>query len=152
MSHSKGSPVDASGEGKSFKTPVEFRAILLDRKDDFRRAVVGKFLSYALGRGIQAFDRPAIDAICAAVKADGDRFSSVIGDVVKSYPFQHARGMKGQTSEDTPTTTWFHPVSDKPISPPEPETSRAQGRGRNPGAQGQVTSSSIWVQGRYDDG
>jgi hypothetical protein len=86
--------VDPSGEinGKAFKTAVEFRALLADRKDDFRRAVVSKLLSYALGRGIQPYDRPAIDSVCAAVKADGDRFSSVVAQIVRSYPFQHARG------------------------------------------------------------
>jgi hypothetical protein len=33
-----------------------------------------------------------VDDICAAVEKDGDRFSSVILNLVKSYPFQHARG------------------------------------------------------------
>jgi cytochrome c5 len=89
-----GDPVDASGEidGKAFAGPVEFRKILASRQDDFRRAFVRKMLSYALGRGIQGFDRPAVEAICAAVKADGDTFTSVILNVVKSYPFQNARG------------------------------------------------------------
>jgi hypothetical protein len=109
--------VDPSGEirGKAFKTPVEFRAVLTERKDDFRRAMVRKLLSYALGRGLQSSDRPAIDAICAAVKGDGDRFSSLILNVVKSYPFQHARGMKGQRPLSLTSTTWFHPVSEKPL-------------------------------------
>ncbi len=118
--------VDPSGEinGTAFQTPVEFRAILAERQDDFRRAVVRKVLSYALGRGIQSYDRSAIEEICAAVKADGDRFSSVIRNVVRSYPFQHARGMKGRTAEDLPKeTTWYHPVPDHPyfVSPPETE-------------------------------
>jgi hypothetical protein len=117
--------IDPSGEidGQAFQTPVEFRAILAGRQDDFRRALVRKVLSYALGRGLQGFDRPAIDEICAAVQADGDRFSSVIANVVKSYPFQHARGMKGETPEIPYETTWFHPVPDHPyfVSPPESE-------------------------------
>ena len=124
--------IDPSGEinEKAFKTPVEFRAILAERKDDFRRALVTKLLSYALGRGIQSYDRPAVDGICAAVKADGDRFSSVVAGVVKSYPFQHARGMDGQTAESTSATTWFHPVSDKPAVAPPPESPRFPGQGR----------------------
>ncbi len=85
--------VDASGEidGQPFKTPREFRAILATRRDEFRRSFVQKLLSYALGRGIQSYDRRAVDAICAAVAGDGDRFSSVMLKIVKSYPFQHAR-------------------------------------------------------------
>ena len=88
--------------------------------------MVRKVLSYALGRGLQPYDRPTIESICIAVKADGDRFSSVIAQVVKSYPFQHARGMKGQTAEDTASTTWFPPVSDRPVPVAAPEPPRSQ--------------------------
>jgi mono/diheme cytochrome c family protein len=88
-----GIAVDASGDinGRKFTTPAEFRQVLETRKADFRRAVVRKVFSYALGRGIQGVDRPAIEQIVAAVEKDGDRFSSVIANVVKSYPFQNAR-------------------------------------------------------------
>ena len=86
--------VDASGEinGKKFTSPAEFRKVLETRKGDFRRAVVRKVLSYALGRGIQGYDRPAIEQIAAQVETDGDKFSSVIRNVARSYPFQNARG------------------------------------------------------------
>jgi cytochrome c5 len=86
--------IDASGEinGHKFTTPAEFRQVLATRKDDFRRAVVRKVLSYALGRGIQGYDKQAIDDITANVKKDGDTFNSVILNVVKSFPFQNARG------------------------------------------------------------
>ena len=86
-------PVDASGEinGKKCTTPAEFRKVLETRRGDFRRAVVRKVLSYALGRGIQGYDRPAIEQIVAQVEKDGDKFSSVILNVAKSYPFQNAR-------------------------------------------------------------
>jgi hypothetical protein len=87
-------PVDASGEinGRKFSTPAEFRKVLETRKDDFRKAVVRKVLSYALGRGIQGYDRPAIEQIAAQVEKDGDKFSSVVLNVARSYPFQNARG------------------------------------------------------------
>src|SRR5688572_6027327 len=92
--------VDATGEinGRKFGGPVEFRALLTARHDDFRRAVVRKLLSYALGRGVRPYDRPIVEAITAAIKADGDRFSSLVLNLVKSYPFQHARGMKGDVA------------------------------------------------------
>ena len=85
--------VDASGEvnGQPFTSPREFRAILANRREEFRRAFVQKLLSYALGRGMQSYDRPAVDSICAAVAGDENRFSSVILNIVKSYPFEHAR-------------------------------------------------------------
>jgi hypothetical protein len=107
--------VDPSGEisGKRFNTPVEFRALLAERKNDFRRALVRKLLSYALGRGLQSYDRPTVESICATVRDDGDWFSSIVLNIVKSYPFQHARGMKGQEPEGTTVTQWYHPVPDR---------------------------------------
>jgi hypothetical protein len=86
--------LDVTGEirGQTYVTPRQFRTLLAARKDDFRRSLVTKMLSYALGRGVKRYDKPAIDQICAAVKNDGDRFSSVIVNVARSYPFQHARG------------------------------------------------------------
>jgi hypothetical protein len=99
-----GFKVDASGEinGKKFATPADFRKVLQDRKADFRRAVVRKVFSYAMGRGIQGLDRPAIDRMVAQVEKDGDKFSSVIRAVVKSYPFQNARGGVATASNEKP--------------------------------------------------
>ena len=86
-------PVDTTGQinGQKFSTPREFRTLLAVRKDDFRRALVTKMLSYALTRGADDADKPALDQICTAVQKDGDTFSSVIINLVKSDPFQHAR-------------------------------------------------------------
>jgi hypothetical protein len=109
--------VDPSGtiNGKSFTTPIEFRAILAERQGDFRIAVVRKLLSYALGRGIQASDRQTIEQIAAAVEADGDKFSSLILNIAKSYPFQFARGPVASDLAAVPATatgdqSLYHPV------------------------------------------
>jgi len=66
--------------------------VLETRRNDFRHAVVRKVLSYALGRGIQGTDRPAIEEIVTRVGSEGDTFNSVILNVVKSFPFQNAKG------------------------------------------------------------
>ncbi|MEO7189727.1 MAG: DUF1592 domain-containing protein [Vicinamibacterales bacterium] len=128
--------VDASGEinGKTFKTPVEFRRILAERKDDFRRGFIKKMVSYALGRGIQRDDKPSLDAIEAAVKAEGDTILSVMVNVVKSYPFQHARGLKAAapgSDETTAAMATYHPVFVPPPAPPA--GAGTAGRGRGPG-------------------
>jgi hypothetical protein len=74
---------------------------------------VRKVLSYALGRGIQGYDRAAIEQIAAAVKADGDTFNSVILNVVKSFPFQNARGgiAVAATQPEAKPKTALQPVS-----------------------------------------
>ncbi len=99
-----GIAVDASGEinTKKFVTPADFRKVLQDRKGDFRRAVVRKVFSYALGRGIQGVDRPAIDQIVAQVEKEGDKFSSVIVNVARSFPFQNARSSTVTASTTKP--------------------------------------------------
>lgn len=115
-SEENGIKLDVSGEinGHKFTNPAEFRAVLETRKDDFRRAVVRKVLSYALGRGIQGYDKAAIDQIVASVKADGDTFNSVLLNVIKSFPFQNARGSAVTTAAAKPaprTKAGLRPVS-----------------------------------------
>lgn len=111
-SEENGIKLDVSGEinGHKFTNPAEFRQVLESRKDDFRHAVVRKVLSYALGRGIQGTDRPAVEQIVAQVKQDGDTFNSVILNVVKSFPFQNARGSVTTTAA-TKLQSGLKPVS-----------------------------------------
>jgi hypothetical protein len=88
-------PIDAAGvlpDGKSFKGPAELKAILKEKKDLFARCLTEKMLIYALGRGVEHYDRPAIDAIAAALAKNEYRFSTLVGEVVKSYPFRMRRG------------------------------------------------------------
>ena len=109
-----GIALDVSGEinGHKFTKPAEFRQVLLTREDDFRHAVVRKVLSYALGRGIRGTDRPAIEQIVAQVGQDGDSFNSVIINVVKSFPFQNARGGATTTASSQPRPqSGLQPVS-----------------------------------------
>ena len=114
-SQENGIAIDTSGEinGHKFTNPGEFRQVLETRKDDFRRAVIRKVLSYALGRGIQGADKAAIDQIVASVKQGGDTFNSVIINVVKSFPFQNARGSAAVTAANkpVPTKSALQPVS-----------------------------------------
>ena len=62
------SPVDASGslpDGRSFQTPNELKAILKADRDAFVRGVTEKMLTYALGRGLERYDRPTVASIAA---------------------------------------------------------------------------------------
>jgi hypothetical protein len=83
--------IDPSGElpdGRRFKDPAELRTILRGNRDAFRRCVAEKLLTYALGRGVERFDRCNVDALCQTVAAKGDRFSELVLAIVRSEPFQ----------------------------------------------------------------
>ena len=84
-------PIDATGvlpDGTAFNGPVEFRSALLARPQEFTRTVVERLMIYALGRGIEPFDQPAIRAIVKRAEADNYRWSSIVIGIVQSVPFQ----------------------------------------------------------------
>jgi hypothetical protein len=87
--------VDASGKlagGDSFSGAAELSELLVrKRSDDFRRCIAEKMLTYALGRGIEYYDRPAVEKIRTALREHDDRFSTLILAVAQSFPFQHQR-------------------------------------------------------------
>jgi hypothetical protein len=89
-------PIDASGklgDDARFHGPAELKEILLRQKRDaFARCFVEKLLTYALGRGLEYYDRCAVDRIVRDAAARDYRFSSVLMGVVRSVPFQMRRG------------------------------------------------------------
>ncbi len=88
--------VDPSGKlvsGESFAGPDELRKILVNTKnEEFARCLTEKLLTYALGRGLESYDRCAVDQIVQALADHQYRFSTLISEVIKSVPFQNARG------------------------------------------------------------
>jgi hypothetical protein len=58
------------------------------QKTQFAKAVTEKLLTYALGRGLEYYDAPAVRAIDRSAAADGYRWSSLMQAIVKSAPFQ----------------------------------------------------------------
>lgn len=92
-----GRPVDASGTlpgGTSINGAAELKAILLSRADQFIEALSAKVLTYAVGRGPEPFDRPAIRRIATRTRAGNDRFSALIESVVLSDTFRTCRPRK----------------------------------------------------------
>ena len=63
------------------------RAILLRQPDRFPATVTEKLLAYALGRGVEIYDRPEVRRIVRDAAAHDHRWSSIILGVVKSTPF-----------------------------------------------------------------
>jgi hypothetical protein len=94
-----GFPVDASGtlpNGQNFKGPGELRSILKEKKELFARCLSEKLLTYALGRGLEYYDRCAVDTILKTMAQNNFRFSTLIDEVVKSEPFQMRMGTGGK--------------------------------------------------------
>ena len=89
-----GKPVDAAGTTMS-GTHVEglsgLRALLLERREQFPRTVTEKLLSYALGRRVEYYDRPAVRQIVRDAEAQNFRWSALILGIVKSPAFQMRR-------------------------------------------------------------
>ena len=84
-------PVDSSGMlpgGRSFKGPKELKALLMTGRDAFVAGLTEKLLMYALGRGLERYDRPALQSIEAGVAAHDYRFSQLVLGVVNSLPFE----------------------------------------------------------------
>lgn len=83
--------IDASGTlpgGKSFQGPAELKATLKTKSDLFTRCLAEKMLTYALGRGLEWYDKPAVDKIATDLAKDDYRFSTLVVGIVKSDPFQ----------------------------------------------------------------
>lgn len=90
-------PIDPSGtlpDGQSFKGPQDLKAILKGKQDAFRRCLAEKMLTYALGRGLESYDKCAVDQIAGAVARNGNKFSSLVLAIVRTEPFQMRRGKK----------------------------------------------------------
>jgi hypothetical protein len=87
--------IDVSGafpNGKSFATPAEMRALLKGELPDFARCLTGKMLTYALGRGLERYDRRTVNDITRKLETSGYQFQTLIYEVTKSLPFQSRRG------------------------------------------------------------
>ncbi len=87
-------PIDASGvlpDGTQFQGPAELRKILLNRRQEFVNTLTQKLLTYALGRGIEYYDQPAIREITREAAASDYRWSAITLAIVKSAPFQMRR-------------------------------------------------------------
>jgi hypothetical protein len=83
--------IDASGtlpDGTPFDGPAALREALLERRHDFVRTLTEKLLTYALGRGVEYYDFPAVRRILRATAGDEHRWSGLILEIVKSVPFQ----------------------------------------------------------------
>jgi hypothetical protein len=89
-----GSPIDSSGvlpDGTQFQGAAGLRKVLLERREEFVMNVTEKLLTYALGRGVEYYDAPAVRSIMREAAPNDYRWSSLFMGIVKSTPFQMRR-------------------------------------------------------------
>ncbi|HEY6346892.1 MAG TPA: DUF1592 domain-containing protein [Bryobacteraceae bacterium] len=87
---SDGAPIDATGslpDGTQFEGIAGLRKLMASHKEDFVRTFAEKLLAYAIGRGIELSDMPAIRKIARDAAQEDNRWSAVIWGIVTSPPF-----------------------------------------------------------------
>ncbi|MBM4057984.1 MAG: DUF1592 domain-containing protein, partial [Planctomycetes bacterium] len=97
-----GQTIDTAGRlitGETFADARQLAELIAGpRRRDFHRCLTEKMLTYALGRGLEYFDGPAVDTIVEALERDG-RLLTLVQGVVASVPFQMRRGQPGPTGD-----------------------------------------------------
>ena len=81
-------PASDLADGTHVDGPVALRQALLRHPDAFVGTMTAKLLTYALGRGIEYYDMPAVRAVVKGASAQNYRFSSIVMGIVASTPFQ----------------------------------------------------------------
>jgi hypothetical protein len=97
--------IDTSGsfpDGTRFTDLRGFRAALIGNPNRFMLTLTEKLMTYALGRGIEAYDMPAVRAVVREAADHEYRFTSIIVSIVNSVPFQMRRSAEASVSEPAP--------------------------------------------------
>lgn len=98
----RGNPIDASGElptGEKVRNPGDLIRLLREQKSEqFVRTLTEKLMTYGLGRGLEYYDRCAIDLILANASKNDYRFQELLLGIITSDPF----GRKGTRDEELP--------------------------------------------------
>jgi hypothetical protein len=84
-------PIDDTGslpDGTVFNGPAGLKKAILANPDRFVAAVTEKLMIYALGRGVEYYDRASVRKITADAARADRRFSSIVLGIVTSVPFQ----------------------------------------------------------------
>ncbi len=96
--------IDASGalpDGSTFNGVADLRVALTRHPDRFAFTVTEKLMTYALGRGVDYSDMPAIRAILRDAAPGGYRMQALLLGIVQSYPFQYRRTEKTTAGQAT---------------------------------------------------
>jgi len=92
---SDGVAVDASAvlpDGSRFDGVKGLRELLVSHREDFARTFSGRLLSYAIGRGLETYDQPAVRKIVREAAAGDYRWSTIVLAIIRSTPFGMSAG------------------------------------------------------------
>ena len=89
-----GGEIDAHGQladGRQIDGAAQLREALTADPEQFARVFTDKLLTYALGRGLEAYDMPTVRRIVREAEDDDYRFSALVKGIVNSAPFRMRR-------------------------------------------------------------
>jgi hypothetical protein len=79
-------------DGRTIQGPSGLRDVLLEKKELFARSLAEKMLTYAVGRGLEYYDKRPVDAIVKGLGEDDYKLSRLVLEIGKSDPFRMRRG------------------------------------------------------------
>ena len=93
--YESGQKIDPSGElatGEKFSGVSDFKKVLVEKhRMEYYWTITEKLLTYLLGRGVEYYDVPTVDAIAGKLDQDNGRFSTLLMGALESAPFQQRR-------------------------------------------------------------
>ena len=104
-------PIDTAGQlitGETFDNVRALKQLLVTRhRLDFYRCLTEKFLTYAVGRGMEYYDAETIDKIVERLGKENGRFSALLYGVIESAPFQKMRthATESASNSDEPSVS-----------------------------------------------
>jgi len=88
-------PIDVTGElpsGVKVEGPAGLKKYLREQKNMFARCLTEKMLTFAIGRGLDTYDKRSVDGILKSLESNDYRFSALVTAILLSDPFRMSRG------------------------------------------------------------
>ena len=89
-----GQTIDATAtlpDGTTLQGVAGLRTLLASQREDFVRTFTERLLSYAIGRGVEFYDLPAVRIIERDAAAANYSWSALVAGIVRSVPFSMSR-------------------------------------------------------------
>jgi len=114
--YESGKAIDPSGElatGEKFSGVRDLKQALVEKHHiEFYRTLTEKLMTYILGRGVEYYDVPTIDAIVERLDKDNGRFSTLLFGILESAPFQQRRLTPNSSSREAKTAAFPAPTTE----------------------------------------